>query len=101
MAFSHRPPGLFGCVLAYLFIYLSFYHAEPEPRRSCGGDRQVHYMSQEFKVILCLLCLLSGAPASLRYSNTRSRIAKSSPHLGARRRVERLRRNVMKKSARD
>lgn len=86
-----------------LFIYLPafFYHAEPEPRHSCGGDRQVHYMSQEFKVILCLLCLLSGAPASLRYSNARSRIAKSSPHLGARRRVQRLRRNVMKKSARD
>lgn len=66
------------CLFIYLF-FLNFYRAAPEPRQSCGWDRQVHYMSQEFKVILCLLCLLSGAPASLRYSNTHSRAAKSSP----------------------
>lgn len=74
--------GLQAYLDVFLFIYLfhlHFYHAEPEPRQSCGWDRQVHYMSQEFKVILRLLCLLSGAPASLRYSNARSRIAKSSP----------------------
>lgn len=29
--------------------------------------------------MLCLLWLLSSAPASLRYSNARSRIAKSGP----------------------
>lgn len=36
-------------------------------------------MSQEFKVMLCLLWLLSSALASPRYRNARSRIAKSGP----------------------
>lgn len=76
MAFSQGLRAYLVLSLSF-FIYLHFYHAAPRQRRGCG--RQVHYMSQEFKVILCLLCLLSGAPASLRYSNARGRTAKSSP----------------------
>lgn len=78
MAFSQGLRAYLVLSLSF-FIYLHFYHAAPEPRQRRGCGRQVHYMSQEFKVILRLLCLLSGAPASLRYSNARSRTAKSSP----------------------
>lgn len=107
--FFTGPPGskmclclfisLFICILFSPFFFLN--NAEPELRRSRGWDRQVHYMSQEFKVILRLLCLLSGAPASLRYSNARSRIAKSSPITAPASACGALRCNVMKKSARD
>lgn len=78
----HGASGLIWWLFfVYLFICVFFflYYAVPEPRQQCGWDRQVHYMSPEFKVILCLLCLLRGAAASLRYSNTHSRAAKSSP----------------------
>lgn len=83
MAFSR---GLQAYLDVFLFIYLfhlHFYHTEDEPRWSCGRDRQVHYVSQEFKVILCLLWLLSGAPLSLRYSNARSPIPVRSFVYGA------------------
>lgn len=71
MAFSSGPPGSSSPLFIY-FICIFFF-----PRRGAVGasDRQVHYMSQEFRVMLRLPWLLSSAAASPRYS---SGVAKSA-----------------------
>lgn len=70
MAFSSGPPGSSSPLFIY-FICIFFF-----PRR--GADRQVHYMSQEFRVMLRLPWLLSSAAASPRYSSAGSGVAKSA-----------------------
>lgn len=99
MAFFSAPPGS-SSPFIYLF-HLHLRRAAPRLEWSRAGDRQVHYTSPEFKVMLCLLWLLSSALASLRYPNARGRIAKSGPIPSGGLAVPRLRRSVMKESARD